>query len=73
MIIDSILDRREGEMEFVTVYFNGVLDCGAYIYGAEISLPENYTMNQLVKAMKENGYKAFMLETMRRLYYIPQN
>ena len=51
----------------IKVYFNGVLECGAYIMGAEVEVPENYGMGQLVRAIKEAGYKKFMTETMRTM------
>lgn len=54
-------------MKTTMVYFNGVLNCGAYIFGACVEVPEEYTMNQLVTAIKNAGYKQFMTETMRRL------
>lgn len=53
--------------KMIKVYFNGVLNCGAFIYGAEVTVPETYTMNQLVTAIKNAGYKSFMTETMKRL------
>ena len=51
----------------IKVYFNGVLECGAYIQGADVEVPENYTMLQLVTAIKEAGYKRFKTETMRTM------
>ena len=51
----------------IKVYFNGVLEYGAYIQGADVEVPENYTMFQLVMAIKEAGYKRFMTETMRTM------
>lgn len=55
------------EKKMIKVYFNGVLNCGAFIYGAEVTVPENYTMLQLVTAIKNAGYKSFMTDTMKRL------
>ena len=49
------------------VYFNGVTEMGCYIQNAMVVLPEDYTMSQLVNAIKEAGYKMFMLDTMKRL------
>lgn len=49
----------------IKVYFDGVLECGAYIMGADVVVPENYGMGQLVRAIKHAGYKAFKLDTMR--------
>lgn len=57
-------------MKFETVYFDGVLECGAFIRGAMVDVPKNYGMGQLVRAIKAAGYKAFMTETMRVLVKI---
>ena len=54
----------------IKVYFDGVLECGAYIQGADVVVPENYGMGQLVRAIKQAGYKAFKLDTMRVLVKI---
>lgn len=54
----------------IKVYFDGVLECGAYIMGANVVVPENYGMGQLVRAIKQAGYKAFKLDTMRVLVNI---
>ena len=54
----------------IKVYFDGVLECGAYIMGADVVVPENYGMAQLVRAIKQAGYKAFKLDTMRVLVKI---
>ena len=54
----------------IKVYFNGVLNCGAYIYGACVYVPEDYTMRQLVNAIKEAGYKQFMIDSMKVLAYV---
>ena len=56
------MERKETE-----VVFNGVLNCGAFIYGASVIVPEDYTMLEIVKAIKEAGYKEFMLPSMRCL------
>lgn len=47
------------------VYFDSVLECGAVIKNDMVVLPEDWTMTQLVKALKANGVKMFKLETMR--------
>ena len=49
------------------VFFNGVLNCGAFIYGASVTVREDYTMSEIVKAIKAAGYKEFMLDGMKRL------
>lgn len=54
-------------MKTIEVYFNGVLECGAFIYGAKVTVPEDYTMIELVTAIKNAGYKRFMTNTMKRL------
>lgn len=48
------------------------LSCGgaAYIKGAEVFVPEEATMNQIVTAIRGAGYISFMLPTMRRLVKI---
>ena len=48
------------------IYFDGVTEMGCVIKNAMVVLPEDYTMNQMVKAIKEAGYKMFMLNTMKR-------
>lgn len=53
-----------------TVYFDGQLECGAYIQNAMVVVPEDYTMNQLVTAIKNAGYISFMTRTMRTLVEI---
>lgn len=57
-------------MKTTMVYFNGQLECGAYIQNARVEVPEDYTMNQLVTAIKNAGYVSFMTETMKRLVEI---
>lgn len=51
----------------IKVYFDGILECGAYIRGADVEVREDYGMNELVRAIKAAGYKAFMTENMRVL------
>lgn len=43
---------------------------GCCIQNAMVVVSEDYTMNQMVKAIKEAGYKAFMLNTMKRFVTI---
>jgi hypothetical protein len=52
------------------VYFNGQLTSGAYIQNACVTVNEDYTMNQLVTAIREAGYVSFMTQTMNRLVKI---
>lgn len=49
------------------VYFNGNLECGAYIQNAVVIVPEDYTMRQMVSAIKSAGYTTFKLPSMKRL------
>ena len=49
------------------VYFEGQLACGAYVKNASVIVPEDYTMLQLVTAIKNKGYINFMTTTMRIL------
>ena len=54
----------------IKVYFNSLTEYGSCIYDAVVFVPEDYTMNQLVSAIKEEGYSAFMLPSMRRFVKI---
>ena len=54
----------------IKVYFNGVLECGAFICGATVEVREDYGMGELVSAIKAAGHKAFQTETMRVLVKI---
>ena len=48
------------------VYFDGITsEYGCYIQNACVEAPEDYTMNQLVSAIKDNGYQAFKLSSMK--------
>lgn len=53
-----------------TIYFNGQLECVAYIQNAMVIVPEDYTMNQLVTAIRSAGYVSFMTKAMRTLVKI---
>ena len=53
-----------------TVYFDGQLASGAYIQNACVTINEDYTMNQLVTAIREAGYVSFMTQTMNKLVKI---
>ena len=52
-------------MKTEKIYFVGILECGACIYGAEVEVREGCGMGELVRAIKAAGYKAFKLDTMR--------
>ena len=58
---------KEMERKFKEITFNGVLNCGAFIYGASVTVPEDYRMSELVRAIKQAGYKQFMLDGMKTL------
>lgn len=47
------------------VYFDGITEMGCVIKDAMVVVPEEYTMNQMVKAIKDEGYKMFKLNTMK--------
>ena len=63
---------KEMEKKETEVFFNGVLNCGAVIYGASVIVPEDYTMLEIVKAIKAAGYKAFIMPGMRRPADVPE-
>lgn len=53
-------------MEQIKVYFDGITaEYGGYIQNACVVLPEDYTMHQLVTAIKLDGYKMFRLPQMK--------
>lgn len=56
--------------KMVRVYFDGQRESGAYVQNAMVVLNEDWTMSQLVRAIKESGYVSFMLRTMKRLVRI---
>lgn len=57
-------------MKKVRVYFDGQRESGAYVQNAMVVLNEDWTMNQLVNAIKDAGYVSFCLDTMKRLVRI---
>lgn len=57
-------------MKNTRVYFDGQLECGAFIKNASVEVPEDYTMNQLVQAIKNRGFISFMTATMNVLVEI---
>ena len=52
------------------IYFTGIRESGACVYGCDVVMNEDYTMNQLVTYLKKLGYKAFMTNTMKKFVYI---
>lgn len=52
------------------LYIQAITRMGCVVY-TEIFLPEDYTMNQVVKEVKRLDYQAFrIVETMKRFVYI---
>lgn len=51
----------------IKVYFDGQRESGAFVQGASVTVNEDYTMRQLVNAIKAAGYVSFATDTMRRL------
>ena len=53
--------------KMVRVYFDGERESGAYVQNDFVTVGEDYTMLQLVTAIKNAGYVSFATETMKRL------
>lgn len=53
-------------MEMERVYFTGITNGGCCIQGAMVVVRKDCGMAELVRAIKNDGYKMFMLDTMRR-------
>ena len=51
----------------IKVYFDGQRESGAFVQGASVTVNEDYTMRQLVNAIKEAGFVTFATDTMKRL------
>ena len=54
----------------VKVYFDGQRESGAYVQNAMVLVNEDYTMSQLVRKIKEDGFVSFCLPSMKRLVKI---
>ena len=55
------------------IYFCGETDkYGAYVQGASVTVSDDYTMTELVRAIKNAGYATFMLDGMRKLAKVPE-
>lgn len=53
------------------IYFDGITSAyGCYIQNARIIFDHEPGMNEIVRAIKEYGYKAFKLQTMKRFVEI---
>lgn len=48
------------------VYFMGITNMGCCIMNACVTVSNDYTMTELVRAIKNADYKAFKLNTMSR-------
>lgn len=65
-----IIKGTQEENEMAKLYIQAITRMGCVVY-TEISLPEDYTMNQVVKEVKRLDYQAFrIVETMKRFVYI---
>ena len=64
---EETVEQAAEQETTIKVYFDGETEMGCYIQNAMVVLPEDYTMNQLVTAIKNAGYTRFMLPTMKRL------
>lgn len=72
ILTKSIKGNTPKELKMKKVYFDGE-KYGAYVQGASVTVSDDYTMTELVKAIKAAGYATFMTETMRRLAKVPEN
>lgn len=54
----------------IKIYFDGQTTSGAYIQNAFVWVSDDYTMLQLVNAIKENDFVSFKTRTMNRLVTI---
>lgn len=54
------------------IYFDGETIYGAYLQGACVTVSDDYTMVELVRAIKNAGYVTFMTDEMRILAKIPE-
>lgn len=50
----------------IKVYFDGITNMGCCIKNARVEVNEDYTMRQIVNAIKEAGYQMFKLDSMNR-------
>lgn len=55
------------------IYFIGETEkYGEYVQGACVTVSDDYTMTELVRAIKNAGYSTFMVDGMRRLAKVPE-
>lgn len=67
------MDRPKAgkEQEMFEVYFDGITsEYSCYIQNARVIFDHEPCMNEIVTAIKENNYKAFKLQTMKRFVEI---
>ena len=65
---ENATNRRENTM--TTIDIQAITSAGCVVY-ASLELKEDYTMNQLVQAVRDRGFQAFRITaTMRRFVYI---
>lgn len=57
--------------KMTTVYFNGITTGGCCIQNAMVTVRENYTMTEIVNAIRNAGYKKFQLCGMRVFADVP--
>lgn len=57
--------KKKGEHEMTEVGFIGITESGCCVY-TSVSVPEDYTMTQLVRAIKNAGYVRFCTNTMKK-------
>jgi hypothetical protein len=57
-------------MKTMKICFDGTLECGALIQNAVVEVPEDYTMRNMVEAVKEAGYSSFKLPSMKKFVSI---
>ena len=51
----------------IKIYFDGQTTSGAYVQNAFVLVSEDYTMRQLVNAIKEKDFVTFKTRTMNKL------
>ena len=57
-------------MKTMKICFDGTLECGALIQNAVVEVPEDYTMRNMVEAVKVAGYSSFKLPSMKKFVSI---
>ena len=62
------LERMEKNMKR-KLYGQFITEMGCCVY-ATITVNEDYTMNEVVREVKRLGYKAFLIEQMKRFVYL---